>query len=131
MASFLERMLGRGAGRGSGSKAKERLQFILVHDRINLPPERLEAMKQEILAVISKYVAIDSANVDIALQKRDRESLLVAEIPFTGTTEGPDPDDDDPFERRTPAYRADSFDRTTGAETADEDGTAVRDSNDP
>jgi len=94
MASFFDWMLGRGANRGSGSKAKERLQFILVHDRINLPPERLEAMKQEILDVISKYVAVDSANVEIALHKRNRENLLVAEIPFTKTAENSDADDD-------------------------------------
>jgi cell division topological specificity factor len=93
MAGFLDRMLGRGANRGSGSKAKERLQFILVHDRINLSPERLEEMKQEILAVISKYVAIDEHNVDIALQKRDRNPLLVAEIPFHKTAEGIEQDD--------------------------------------
>lgn len=94
MASFLDRVFGRSSSRGSGSKAKERLQFILVHDRINLPPEKLEAMKQEILAVISKYVSVDSNNVDIALQKRERESLLVAEIPFTKAAEGLDGDTD-------------------------------------
>lgn len=95
MASFFERMLGRGPTKGSSSKAKERLQFILVHDRINLPPERLEAMKQDILAVISKYVAIDADNVDIALQRRQRDSLLVAEIPFTKTNDGLAQDDPD------------------------------------
>lgn len=109
MASFFDWMLGRAANRGSGSKAKERLQFILVHDRINLPPERLEAMKQEILDVISKYVAVDSANVDIALHKRDRESLLVAEIPFTKTAENIDPDDDPaPVARFDPDARPDA-----------------------
>jgi cell division topological specificity factor len=95
MAGFFDRMLGRGSNRGSGSKAKERLQFILVHDRINLPPERLEEMKQEILAVISKYVSIDEHNVDIALQKRDRNPLLVAEIPFHKAAEGIEQDDPD------------------------------------
>jgi cell division topological specificity factor len=83
MSSFFDRMLGRGSNRGSGATAKERLQFILVHDRINLPPEKLQAMKAEILAVISKYVSVDSENVDIALQQRDRDSLIVAEIPFS------------------------------------------------
>ena len=48
----------------------------------------MEEMKQEILAVISKYVSVDSDNVDIALQKRERDSLLVAEIPFLKTLEG-------------------------------------------
>ncbi len=82
MSGFFDRMLGRSSAK-SGSVAKERLQFILVHDRINLPPERMEAMKAEILAVISKYVAIDREKVDIALQQRNRDSLIVAEIPFS------------------------------------------------
>lgn len=93
MANFFDRVFGRSGTKGSGSKAKERLQFILVHDRIHLPPEMLEAMKAEILAVISKYVSIDSSNVDIALQQRQRDSLIVAEIPFSKTAEGIEQDD--------------------------------------
>jgi len=95
MPEFLDRILGRTPPKKSSSTAKERLQFVLVHDRINLPPERMEAMKQEILAVISKYVSVDSENVDIALQNRDRASLLVAEIPFLKTHEGIEQDDPD------------------------------------
>ncbi len=97
MSSFLDRMLGRTGSKGSSSKAKERLQFVLVHDRMNLPPEQMDAMKQEILAVISKYVQIDARNVEIALQQRDRDSLLVAEIPFAPRREGLDPDDPEYF----------------------------------
>lgn len=89
MSGFFDRMLGRSSSRSS-SLAKERLQFILVHDRINIPPERMEAMKAEILAVISKYVAIDQDNVDIALQQRNRDSLLVAEIPFSQSKDSAD-----------------------------------------
>jgi cell division topological specificity factor len=92
---FFERILGRGPHRGSGSTAKERLQFILVHDRINLPPERLQQMKEEVLAVISKYVSVKPEDVDIALQQRQRDSLIVAEIPFTKTAEGIEKDDPD------------------------------------
>lgn len=87
MSGILDRLLGRSPGKGSGATAKERLQFILVHDRINLPPEQLQAMRDEILAVISKYVDVDSDHVDIALQQRDRDSLIVAEIPFSGGLE--------------------------------------------
>ena len=89
MARFFDRMLGRDPKQTSANTAKERLQFILVHDRINLPPEQLQAMKEEILAVISKYVSVDSERVDIALQQRDRnDNLLVAEIPFSKTQQG-------------------------------------------
>ena len=83
MSGIFDRILGRSAARGSGATAKDRLQFILVHDRINLPPERLQQMKTEILAVISKYVSVDSDNVDIALQQRERDSFIIAEIPFS------------------------------------------------
>ena len=83
MTGFFDRMLGRGK-EPTASKAKERLQFVLVHDRINLPPERLKEMKEEILAVISKYVAVASDEVDIALEQRDRnQNRLIAEIPFS------------------------------------------------
>ena len=96
MVGFFDRMFGRGPNRtGSSSKAKERLQFVLVHDRIHMPPERMEAMKQEILAVISKYVSIDDKNVEIALHQRDRSSLLVAEIPFLKALEGVEPEEED------------------------------------
>ena len=83
MSGFLARIFGR-KSTGSSSAAKERLQFVLVHDRMNLPPEKLQEMKSEILAVISKYVAIDLDQVDIALEPRDElRSKIVAEIPFS------------------------------------------------
>ena len=91
MSGFFDRMRGRGKDTGSASKARERLKFILVHDRINLPPARLQAMKDEILAVISKYVAISHHEVEIALAPRDRHnSMLIAEIPFTDSIHLPE-----------------------------------------
>jgi cell division topological specificity factor len=87
MAGFFDRLLGRAQPKGSRNTAKQRLQFILVHDRINLPPERLQAMKAEILEVLSKYVEVDVDHVDIALEQRERDSLIKAQIPFSGSTE--------------------------------------------
>lgn len=95
MSSFFDRMLGRSSKPRSGATAKERLQFILVHDRINLTPERMEEMKREILAVISKYVEVEGEDIDITLQNRQRSSLLVAEVPFSKTAENVEPDDPD------------------------------------
>lgn len=83
MSGFFDRMLGRGRD-SSAQNAKQRLQFVLVHDRINLPPDRLKEMKEEILAVISKYVSVKGDSIDIALQQRDRNSnMLIAEVPFS------------------------------------------------
>lgn len=91
MMSILDRIFGR-QKRGSGATAKDRLRFVLQHDRINLPPERMEEMKRDILAVIVKYVVVDRDNVEIALEQRDRSyGKLVAEIPFLKETVPPSP----------------------------------------
>ncbi len=100
MTGWLSRLLGRSEPapqQGSSSIARERLQFILVHDRISLTPERMDMMKQEILAVLRKYIDVDGDSVDIALQKRDKNSLLIAEVPFTKSihNEDYDPSRDD------------------------------------
>ncbi|MBK1811349.1 cell division topological specificity factor MinE [Clostridium sp. YIM B02505] len=66
--------------------AKDRLKLILIHDRGDLAPEVLENIKQEILQVISKYVEIDSDDIDITITKTgemDGDSpALVANIPI-------------------------------------------------
>jgi cell division topological specificity factor len=107
MVSLFDRIRGR-TNKRSAQDAKQRLQFILFHDRIDLPPEHMEAMKREILEVISKYVSIEQDRVDIALQQRQRDSLIVAEIPFSKATESGAPDEilnkpDDKPEQAEPA----------------------------
>lgn len=83
MSGFWDWMLGR-RNNNSANKAKERLQVVLIHDRIRLSPEVLQEMKAELLAVISKYVSVASEDVEIALEQRDRnQNKLIAEIPFS------------------------------------------------
>ena len=84
MNSFLDRLMGRNSDSGSAKVAKERLQFVLVHDRLDLSPEKLKELKDEIVAVISKYVRIDQRNVEIAIEQRQRDNWLVADIPLSG-----------------------------------------------
>lgn len=79
--NILERLF-KGREQASGSVAKERLQLVLVHDRSDLTPEQVRAMKDEILEVISRYVEFDRDLVSIALVNEKRESLLHAEIPI-------------------------------------------------
>lgn len=64
----------------SSNIAKERLQLVLVHDR-GFSPQLLEAMKSEIIAVISKYVEIDEGGIDVQVTRSDRQDRLVANIP--------------------------------------------------
>lgn len=62
--------------------AKQRLQFVLVHDRANISPGMLDILKDEIIAVISKHVEIDTGGVEVTFTQGKRESRLVADIPL-------------------------------------------------
>ncbi len=81
MSSIIDRLLGR-PRKGSGRTAKERLQLVLITDRTNLPPERLQQMKDEIIAVIAKYVNVSPERVVINVEQRERDNWLVADIPL-------------------------------------------------
>lgn len=81
MANFLERLFGRREA-PSAQTAKERLQFVLIHDRTDISPAVLEQLKDEIIAVISKHVDINRAGVEINLSQSQRENKLIANIPL-------------------------------------------------
>lgn len=83
MSSIIDRILGRRGTAGSAKVAKERLQFVLVHDRLDLSPDKMREMEEEIIEVISKYVHIDRKNVEIMVEQRKRDSWLVADIPLS------------------------------------------------
>ena len=80
MSSFLDRMLGR--DRRSANQAKERLKLVLIHDRTNLTSGALESLKDDLIAVISRYVEIDPHAVRIDMQQDGREQRLIADIPI-------------------------------------------------
>jgi len=64
------------AGKSSGEVAKGRLHLVLAHDRTGLDGGKLQEMREEIAAVISKYVAIDADAVEIQIETRDRQTQL-------------------------------------------------------
>jgi cell division topological specificity factor len=66
----------------SAESAKERLQLVLVHDRTDLTPAQLEALKDELLKAISRYIDIDPEAVRIGLERDGRSQRLVADIPL-------------------------------------------------
>ena len=80
---FLDQLLGRRQQKSSDI-AKERLQLVLVHDRINISPGTLDKMKDELITVISRYVEIDANGVEVTFTQSRRESRLVADIPVVG-----------------------------------------------
>ena len=66
----------------SGNVAKERLQLVLIHDRNDISPEVLNALKIEMIQTIKKYLEIDEVGIEIELNKEDRSVALVASIPL-------------------------------------------------
>ncbi len=80
MSSFFERLIGK--DRKSASQAKERLKLVLIHDRTDLNPGALEALKDELITVISRHVSIDPNAVRIEMSQEGREQRLIADIPL-------------------------------------------------
>lgn len=66
----------------SGSVAKSRLQMVLTHDRSSISPGLIEEIKDDIIEVIAKRLAVDADNVVVTLTTTRQESRLVAEIPI-------------------------------------------------
>lgn len=66
----------------SAASAKERLQLVLVHDRTDLTSAQLEALKDDLLKVISQHIEIDDESVRIGLERDGRSQRLVADIPL-------------------------------------------------
>jgi len=80
MTGWLERLLSQ--KKPSANQAKERLKLVLIHDRTDLTPDRLEKLKNELLQVISHYIDIDPDAVKIRMAQEGREQRLVADIPL-------------------------------------------------
>lgn len=64
--------------------AKNRLQLVLVQDRVNMSPHLLQTLKDELISVISKYVEIDAQNMEVTFTQSKRQSRLTADIPVIG-----------------------------------------------
>lgn len=77
---FLNRMFGKESA-SSKNVAKERLRLVLVHDRSNVSPHLLEALKEDLIKVISDYMEIDEGALEVNLDSSDDSVALVANIP--------------------------------------------------
>lgn len=62
----------------SASQAKERLQIILAHERIDgaKAPDFLPKLKEELLAVLAKYVKVDANNFNVSLDRKGNLEIL-------------------------------------------------------
>lgn len=75
--------------------AKDRLKILLISDRVNCSPEMMELIKTDIAKVISKYMKIDTENMEIQINTKGSKSerakpTLYANIPIVDMLSGKD-----------------------------------------
>ncbi len=75
----------------SSATAKQRLRVVLLSDHLSLAPETVDALKRDLLEVISRYVEIDPEHADVSFEQREREVAMLANIPITGMRDWPKP----------------------------------------
>lgn len=80
MLDILMKLFGRNEKK-SAQTAKERLQVVLIHDRASVAPEVLDQMKDEIIAVTSKYMDLNKNGMEISLANDSESVALVVNIP--------------------------------------------------
>jgi cell division topological specificity factor len=80
MSTFWDRLLGR--DQKSAHLAKERMKLVLIHDRTDLTPAAMDALKDELIAVISRHVEIEPEEIRIEMSHEGREQRLIADIPL-------------------------------------------------
>jgi cell division topological specificity factor len=76
-------------GEASGQTAKERLRLVLLSDHLALAPDVVDALRADLLSVISRYVEVDEANVDVTFEQREHEVAMLANIPILSLKERP------------------------------------------
>jgi cell division topological specificity factor len=82
LRDILDRIFPGVGERNSRQDVKNRLKLVLAHDRAAIEPDMLEAMRREILEVVSRYVDLDAEEMELSLDSSDRMTILVANLPI-------------------------------------------------
>ncbi len=69
---------------GSSATAKERLRLVLLSDHLSLSPDTVEALKRDLIAVISRYVKVDVGLCDVSFEQQAATVAMHANIPILG-----------------------------------------------
>lgn len=81
ISDFFERLFGSREP-VSRNTAKQRLRFVLAHDRSDISPQNLEKLRKEILEVVSRYVELDLDGLEFSLESDQRMTALIANLPI-------------------------------------------------
>lgn len=88
MFEFIQRFFGKPA---SSATAKERLRLVLLSDHLSLAPDVVDALKHDLIEVISRYVDVDASNCDVTFEQREKQVAMLANIPILGMRARPKP----------------------------------------
>jgi cell division topological specificity factor len=77
-----------GSRPASAPVARERLQILLAHERgLRGQPDLLELLRAEILAVVSRHVALDPEKVIVRIERENEVSTLEIDIEVPNAAE--------------------------------------------
>ena len=65
--------------------ARERLKLVLFHDRADIPPEKVELIRLEIMEILKKHMEISDEEMEFKILKNDEDRnspTIVANIPL-------------------------------------------------
>jgi cell division topological specificity factor len=79
--TFVQRLFGT---KGSKGEAKNRLQVVLVYDRLGLTAEQLDALRKDIMETISRHISIDTEGVKIDFHHEHSPTAMVINAPVRG-----------------------------------------------
>ena len=64
----------------SSEIARQRLRLVLIQDRVELAPDKMDQMKQEILEVVSRYMVVEDDFIEFEVRRLDELIMLVSNI---------------------------------------------------
>ena len=83
MLELLSRIFGKDSS-ASKNIARERLRLVLIHDRSMISPEIINALRDDLIQVIQKYMDIDLESLLVNIEGEDNSVALIANIPIKG-----------------------------------------------